>query len=282
MSETQPIIPLDRWRQALPDLAARYQANEPTPHIHLEDFLDDGRARDLAAAFPRPDGTAWIQYKHYNEKKLGKTERAQFPPLLGDLVDALNADDFVAWLSELTGIPGLVADPGLEGGGLHQSERGGFLNVHADFTAHHHRPTWHRRCNLILYLNDGWDTSWGGALELWDAKMRRCEVSFPPLLNHAVIFNTTATSYHGFPDAIQCPEGTTRKSVALYYYTVEADGAHAASTNYRSRPGDGWRALPIWLDKKAVAVYSTLKRRLGLSDDFASKVLGWLSRRPKQ
>jgi len=38
------------------------------------------------------------------------------------------------------------------------------------------------------------------------------------------------------PDPLRCPEGESRKSLALYYYTVE-DGTEikARSTNYRSR-----------------------------------------------
>jgi hypothetical protein len=37
------------------------------------------------------------------------------------------------------------------------------------------------------------------------------------------------------------------------------------------------KALLIWLDKKAVDLYSRAKARFGFSDDFASKVLGFLS-----
>src|SRR5439155_1063665 len=102
---------------------------------------DDAVTFRLAREFPRPDEASWIEYRHYNEKKLGKSRRADFPPFIGRLVDDLNAPEFVAWLSELTGIRGLVADPDLDGGGLHQTERGGFLNIHADFTMHHHRPS---------------------------------------------------------------------------------------------------------------------------------------------
>src|SRR5439155_17751761 len=125
---------------------------------------DDAVTFRLAREFPRPDEASWIEYRHYNEKKLGKSRRADFPPFIGRLVDDLNAPEFVAWLSELTGIRGLVADPDLDGGGLHQTERAGFLNIHADFTMHHHRPNWRRRCNLILFLNEGWDDTWRGAL----------------------------------------------------------------------------------------------------------------------
>jgi hypothetical protein len=33
------------------------------------------------------------------------------------------------------------------------------------------------------------------------------------------IFSTTDKSYHGHPDPLQCPEGMSRKSLALYYYS---------------------------------------------------------------
>src|SRR5918912_456965 len=108
----------DRWRARLPELARAYRENRPFPHVHLPGFLGEGIARRMAAEFPAPGATSWIQYKHYNEHKLGKNDRAAFPPLIGKVIDELNSPEFVAWLSELTGIPGLVADPTLEGGGL--------------------------------------------------------------------------------------------------------------------------------------------------------------------
>ena len=109
--------------------------------------------------------------------------------------------------------------------------------------------------------------------------MKNCVVTVPPLANHAVIFNTTEFSYHGYPDPISCPRDTTRKSLALYYYTAESDHKYRAkATNYRARPGDGTRAALIWLDNIAVEIYSKLKSRLGLSDDFIGKILGKLSR----
>jgi len=274
-----PLFDYQRWSPALPELARRYQAGTPFPHIHLENFLDPAMARALAEEFPAPDSTAWIQYKHHNENKMGLTKRELFPPRLGQVSDELNSPDFLSWLTQLTGIQGLVSDESLEGGGLHQSARGGFLNVHADFTMHHHRKNWRRRINLILYLNEGWREEWGGAIELWDAKMTACVEKVYPLLNHALLFSTDETSYHGFPDPLACPEGVSRKSLALYYYTPETGAVRAGrSTNYRARPGDGpVRSALIWADKQAVHVYSRVKEIFGLSDDFASRVLGFLS-----
>jgi hypothetical protein len=193
----------------------------------------------------------------------------------------LNSPEFVTWLSQLTGIPELVSDEMLEGGGLHQAAAGGFLNVHTDFSNHHYHKNWRRQVNLILYLNPNWREQWGGALELWDREMRRCVVKVPPLFNEALIFRTDEISYHGFPEPLQCPQGETRKSLALYYYTVES-GAEVTSrsTNYRPRPEDGMlKSGMIWLDKKAVDLYSRAKARFGFSDEFASKILGFLSRK---
>lgn len=276
-----PLFDYQRWSQPLPALAQQYRTNQPFPHLHLENFLETAVARELMEEFPAPESGAWIQYKHRNENKTGLPKRELFPRRIGQVVDELNSPEFLGWLSELTGIEGLVSDETLEGGGLHQSSRGGFLNVHADFTRHHHHKNWRRRINLILYLNEGWQPEWGGAIELWDRKMTRCQAQVQPRLNHALIFNTDEHSFHGFPDRLTCPPGVSRKSLALYYYTPEVNVKGAGkSTNYQARPNDGRvQRAAIWADKQAVNLYSRVKEAFGLSDDFASRVLGFLSRK---
>jgi len=285
LAQVEGLFPFDRWHWALPSLTTEYRNNQPCPHILLKDFLDFETALAMAEEFPLPTTDAWTQYKHANENKLGMPKRELFPPLLRAVADELNSREFVDWISQLTGIPDLVADPMLEGGGLHQSGSGGYLNVHTDFSKHHFHPHWRRRVNLILYLNPEWDESWGGSLELWEksrgGKMTRCVAKYPPLLNHAIIFTTDEKSLHGFPDPLTCPQGCWRKSLALYYYAAETDEEFAPhSTDYFARPQDGYKkATMIWLDKKAVDIYSRAKTRFRFSDEFASRVLGWWSGR---
>jgi 2OG-Fe(II) oxygenase superfamily len=282
------LFPYEKWASKAPSLARQYRDNHPCPHILLKDFLEPQTALAMAQEFPRPTSDAWTQYKHANENKLGMPKRELFPAMIGGVTDELNTPEFVAWVSELTGIPNLIADPMLEGGGLHQSGPGGYLNVHTDFSQHHFHTTWRRRVNLILYLNPEWDDSWGGAIELWErssagkleGKMSRCAAKYAPLLNNALVFTTDDKSLHGFPDPLTCPPGQSRKSLALYYYTVEQEKIVAHSTDYFARPQDGWgKAAMIWLDKKAVDYYSRAKARFGFSDEFASKILGFLSRK---
>ncbi|HSC28078.1 MAG TPA: hypothetical protein VLD67_12435, partial [Vicinamibacterales bacterium] len=106
-----------RWGARLGFLSRAYREAEPFPHIELDAFLDEDVARLAVADFPGPRDTEWIQYKHYNEHKLGQSRREEFPPFIGALVDELNSPEFVQFLSALTGIPGLKSDPMLEGGG---------------------------------------------------------------------------------------------------------------------------------------------------------------------
>lgn len=274
-------FPYLKWNSRLAELSKQYRTNPPFPHIHLTEFLDPVVARSIADEFPAAGTQAWTQYKHHNENKLGMAKRELFPPQIRTVADELNSREFVAWLSVLTGIPGLIPDPSLEGGGLHQSGRGGFLNVHTDFSMHHYQKNWRRRVNVIVYLNPGWQAEWGGAIEFWEKGMRGCAAKYPPLLNDAVIFTTDERSLHGFPDPLRCPEGAARKSLAFYYYTVEEHAkATSHSTDYFARPTDTWREKTlIWMDKKAVDLYSRAKTRMGFSDEFASKILGFLSRK---
>jgi 2OG-Fe(II) oxygenase superfamily len=289
------LFPYERWESRLPALTREYRENQPCPHVLLKDFIDPELATAMAEEFPKPSSIEWTQYKHPNENKLGMPKRELFPPTIAAVTDELNTPEFCAWVSELTGIPNLVADPMLEGGGLHQSGPGGYLNVHTDFSMHHFHTDWHRRVNLILYLNSAWNENWGGSIELWErsspgksaqgksgqGKMSRCAAKYAPLLNHALIFTTDERSLHGFPDPLTCPEGQSRKSLALYYYTVEPGKKVAVhSTDYFARPQDSWRkSAMIWLDKKAVDFYSRAKARFGFSDKWASSVLGFLSKK---
>ena len=145
---------------------ATYAAAPEIPHLVLAGVLREDVAWGAFDAFP-PHGTEeWTAYTHFNEKKYGNTKLDSFPAPVRSVVEYLNSQEFVAELSALTGIPGLIPDPSLAGGGLHQSPPRGFLNIHADFTAHPHQRGWRRRVNLLLFLNPHHQSSWGGALEL--------------------------------------------------------------------------------------------------------------------
>lgn len=104
--------------------------------------------------------------------------------------------------------------------------------------------------------------------------MKRCVTKISPQFNRLVIFNTTVTSYHGFPEPLNCPEGVTRKSIALYYYTESNTINGVVSTNYQVLPQQGFKAkVANWIDNKLIYLYTVLKRKMNGRDDVMSKAL---------
>lgn len=272
-----PLIDLERLERDLERLREQYRSAEPYPHIVLDDFLVPDAAGQAVKEFPALDPEQWNNFLHANERKFSNTEPASWGPTLQRVLAELNSPRFVHFVSELIGVDGLIPDPSLDGGGLHQTRTGGFLNVHTDFTVHPHRPSWQRRANLLLYLNADWKPEYGGELELWNADMTRCVEKVAPVANRVLIFTTDTRSYHGHPDPLRCPEGEARRSLALYYFSVEEHPV-IRSTDYRPRPGDGAKSVFIRADTYLLRAYDWARRRLGISDQSAGKVLAFVDR----
>ena len=157
--------------------------------------------------FPATDDPAWNGYVHVNETKYSNANPDKWSPTLRSIAQTLTTNEFVAALGELTGFAGLVEDWTMDGGGLHQTLRGGHLNIHTDFTTHHRDPRLCRRVNLLLYLNDVWRSDWGGSLEIWSSNVKRPVRTIEPIGNRMLVFTTSGNAYHGHPDPLRVPEG---------------------------------------------------------------------------
>ena len=227
-----------------------YRGNSPFPHIVIDNFLGEDVITNVVNVFPTLNDASWNhmdlsdcsnppQLKKYHlslgSRKLDNEMR--LASVVRSLLLELNSGAFIQYLQKLTGISALISDPKMWGGGLHQTMPGGLLKVHADFMTH---PIYkfRRRLNLLLYLNDEWLDEWGGALELWDKDMSRCEKKIQPIVDRCVIFNTDMHSYHGHPEPLACPGDKSRKSIALYYYTIKDEGGGVVlpETYWQERP----------------------------------------------
>jgi hypothetical protein len=206
---------------ATPGQQAAYREGDPFPHIVIDGLFPAEILEDVLSEFPKPGEMNWRSYDSATEKKLGMRLGNKIGPRSQEFLYYLNSPPVLRYLEQLTGIKGLVPDPYYLGGGLHQIERGGFLKIHADFNWHEAMKL-HRRINLLVYLNKDWEDSFGGKLELWkgDDKEGGPRKMIAPIFGRCVVFNTTDFSYHGHPDPLNCPEGRTRKSIALYYYSA--------------------------------------------------------------
>ncbi len=223
-----------------------YVNAEPFPHIALDDFVGDDVVNAVLEGFPPPSADInWRQLVATGDdgakvqfNKQGMPHLFKIPALPRQLIWELNSGTFIRSLEKLTGIDNLIPDPSLRGGGLHQILPGGVLGVHADFT-HHVDYDLERRVNLLLYLNRDWRDDFEGHLELWNEDASRCVKRLRPSAGRCVIFNTDATSYHGHPRPLACPEGMTRKSIAIYYYTRGRDDKQVEPTQRTD-----WQVLP--------------------------------------
>jgi hypothetical protein len=217
---TGDVVSARSLRRIAKNEAQQYREAFPFPHLVLDDFLDGGILHRVSREFSSADRSGWNRTATDHERKVSTEDETVFGPFTRHVFTALNSSEFLTFLEDLTGITGLIADPHLRGGGLHEIERGGFLGIHADFNLYKRLKVW-RRLNVLIYLNPEWDEAWGGHLELREADGGTSAKRIAPIFNRAVIFDTSNRSYHGHPEPLNCPEGHSRKSLALYYYTAD-------------------------------------------------------------
>ncbi len=197
-----------------------YRENTPFPHIVFENFFKSEFLKKVLEEFPDLSKISKSEkYNSKNEVKLSYNQYENFSYNTKILIDYLNSKKFLNFLNGLTSVnEELISDPELSGGGLHQIKRGGVLKIHTDFNKHP-KLNIDRRLNLLLYLNENWQESYGGKLELWDHDMKKAVKKISPNFNKVVIFSTNDFSNHGHPEPLACPENFSRKSIALYYFS---------------------------------------------------------------
>lgn len=232
------MIDYERLEAQFAEAKQCWDAADPFPFCVMDGFLNPATAERIASDFPATMGRINKLPKSHHD-----VEQKRGVPLLDAMSDSqreffqqVQSPEFLEFLERLTGISPLYADPHLNGGGLHEIYAGGFLNVHADFNFH---PTMgHLRClNLIVYLNPDWDDAWNGQLELWSEDFSGAPVKVSPQMNRAALFRTSETSWHGHPKPLAAPEGVSRRSLAVYYYTDWPEGLEQrAVTTYMLTP----------------------------------------------
>lgn len=241
---TDVLRPLD-----IPRLRREFREAQPFPFMVVDEFLQPEFAREVAESYPSFESakSRGRAFDFVNEKKkVQVTDRTKFPEPVQRLEAAIASQSFRDALSEITGIPKLLADEQLVGGGMHVMGSHGRLDVHVDFNLIEERQI-HRRLNILVYLNPVWRDQWGGHIELWDRDVKRCHHAFLPAFNRCVVFETSERSFHGV-SAVECPEDVARQSFAAYYYTREAPPAwdgKTHSTIFRARPDELLRGFVL-------------------------------------
>lgn len=244
-----PVYPLDPDSLFIPHadakeigakLAPQYQGKTPYDHGCFDNFLPEEvitRVYDEALSM----GAKQPEFSSGHEKLKTSFRPDMMPTYTKAVFHALNSRPFIQFLEQMSGIQGLIPDPYFQGGGIHRTETGGFLSIHADFD-HHSIMNLERRMNVLIYLNPDWKEDYGGSFEVWTDNMSEKVASFAPIMNRMCCFSTGRNTMHGNPEPVNHPDNDPRLSIALYYYTATwADGRTAQSTVFKPRPGTGDR-----------------------------------------
>lgn len=222
-------------------LAAQYQSGEPYHHIGVDNFLplsvlEKVREEALKMGEKRPE--------HMSPQEHLKTSYSPdvLPHYSRLVFNALNSKAFLRFLEEMTGIEHLIPDPYFLGAGIHRTNTGGYLGIHADFNMHK-KMYLERRLNILVYLNPDWKPEYGGGFEVWTKDMKTQIAQFAPVMGRMCCFSTSSDSYHGNPEPVNHPNDDPRLSIALYYYTPTwSEERVAHSTLFRPRPGSSDQA----------------------------------------
>ncbi|MHB2025850.1 MAG: 2OG-Fe(II) oxygenase [Elusimicrobiota bacterium] len=221
-------------------LARKFGKASPFPHVVIDGFLSEKLCGGLLREFPAYDRERFSNiYGHpgkavyENIGKLGASFLA--------VDNGLSSPAFLNWIGQITGIENLIHDPLYFGGGAQENISGMGLFPHIDFNRH---PIfhWHRRVNLLLYLNPEWKSEWGGCLKLYrETKNRKDAIkTIAPIFNRCVIFATSEKSWHGVTPirtstGQQCVR--SRKSMSVYFYTLKRSDAVARHSTIWALPG---------------------------------------------
>jgi len=195
----------------------------PYKHLVVDNFLPEDLAYKCMESFPGLNESAW---EHETDAEIEIKSRTMWksefdiPENIIDAVRMLNSSIILKALSDRFDIPKLIADSYFTGGGLNITQTGGLLDVHVDGN-YHDATGLNRRMNALIYLNPGWEDSWGGEFGIYNTDGSELVKKVSPIFNRLVVFDSHDHSYHGLPDPLSFPDGKDRKSIILYYYTKE-------------------------------------------------------------
>ena len=209
------------WRIA-ESRSDEYRAARPFPFVIIDNFLNNDALDVACSYFPHYDDAKWkpVTNPHtVNRVVVGSTPTGkQWPFEVECLFNAMMNAKFLHFVEKLTGVSGLISDPYFAEAGYYAMRKGGYLDIHADFS-HHDRLGLERRANLLLYLNPDWKPEYNGDLVLYNNVLQP-EQRIAPLLNRCVVFEPSETSYHGNPEPLAAPDGVMRRAISMWYYSL--------------------------------------------------------------
>ena len=195
---------------------------------------------EVVAGLSRPSLWWEMTRTPSHNKKLSSQLVQNFGPASRTLASHITSPKFTQYVRTAMGIDDLTVDPSFSGnGGFHFIANGGHLGVHTD---QNWSPLLHqyRRVIMLLFLNKGWQDSWGGHLKLFGQQME-AGPSIPPEFNTFVLLRSDDYSFHGHPEPLRMNADAElqmrgRISFAVYFYSNNPGLAQSSSIELSDGP----------------------------------------------
>ncbi len=207
---------------------------KPFKHIVVDGLFSPKLLEMVHADFDRLNWSDWRRYDNSNELKRGSAPKTWLGHASQLYFNTIYSGRFVDFIEQVTGIHGLVTDPELFAGGLHDIPTGGKFAMHIDFNQHSVTRL-DNRLVFITYLNKDWKPSYGGGLELWDMDEDKFAAEVLPEFGRSILFYQSSKSLHGHPKPVDAPNGRSRRSAAAYFYSngrSDGDGPDFHTTQF--------------------------------------------------
>ncbi|UDF05055.1 2OG-Fe(II) oxygenase [Asticcacaulis sp. AND118] len=204
--------------KSVAQLSETLRNNSPYPHLVVDGLFSPILLEEMNAEFDRLKWNNWRSIQGREEVKRGTLPNTRFGLATDLYFQTIYSGVFVDFVKRLTRVDGLIGDPELYNGGLHEIPSGGFFKLHTDFT-HHPTTGLNNRLVVITYLNEGWKYDYGGRLELWDPDLQQRVQEVVPVMGRTIFLFQTRRSLHGHPNPVTAPDGRTRRSAAAYFYS---------------------------------------------------------------
>jgi Rps23 Pro-64 3,4-dihydroxylase Tpa1-like proline 4-hydroxylase len=202
---------------------AAFKSNKPFEHLVVDGLFNEKLLWLIEEEFPEQPARYLNNVSGPYESTYRSKTAADFGPATQTYFYLINSHRFVRYISAITGIPDLITDHTLLGGGLHETRAGGWFAIHRDFNLHN-KTMLANTLVFLTYLNRGWKPEYNGALELWDAEGNKKVTHVEPIFGRSILFRHSEHSFHGHPTPLTPPPGRTRRSLGAYYYVNDLAG----------------------------------------------------------
>ncbi|NCN08297.1 MAG: 2OG-Fe(II) oxygenase [Leptospira sp.] len=236
-------------------------------YCYIDELLPNEIVDKISIAFPRYESMRHL--KSFKEDKFTSKSFDNFDPILKDITFAIQNEEVIKIISEITGIPNQIADPTLYAGGLSIMVKNSFLNPHID-NSHDGDRTMYRTLNLLYYVSKEWKLENGGNLELWNKTVNK-HITIESKFNRLVLMETNPWSWHSV-NKVRVEK--VRNCISNYYFSKSSplDYNYFHVTSFSARPEEKIKAFQYFLDNNIrKLIRYVFPKGLGKKDIYNSK-----------